>query len=339
MKPKEYIINVLRDISRISNRIRIDMLKNILGLPLLMYVDNVGDWIRQFGFKLEERYVSFETEVILNLIEKLDKKFDEWEKSEKKYYLFDGKEENHEDHVSINDVSDAQKFQILRTLAFLDDVEVIELYQTIQSIIDRYKNDKMFKTELLTSIPEGKLPQNPEELITIISKKYSFDTFINFLREDISTHKLYSAEKLLEKPFSLRRDLKSKHFDFFNEEFKRTSGIEPINLFDINEHFFFFFTVEDYFVAKSKLASFKKRFHLFKIFLLKEEKSIINLIFSIFPDAHLVDYKNQTITVQNLSDIDQFEPEVFNELFNNYIIHSNTFEIKFLRKKSLEQDK
>lgn len=326
MNPKEYIINVLGDLSRISNKIRIDMLKNILELPLLMYIDNVGDWIRHHGFKLEERHVSFGTETIHNLIEKLDKKYDEWQKSVKKYYLFDDIEEDHEDHVFTGDVSELQKFQMLRNLAILDDVEVKELYQIIQSIIDNYKNNKILKSELLTSIPREKLPQNSDELISIISKDYTFEKFIGILKRDMKTNKLNFSKHFFEQRVKVRRDIKTQGFDAFFEDFKRMSGIEPINVIYINEHLFIFLSSENYFQAKRRFTLFKKKFRFLKIFFLREEKNFFNLIFSLFPDAYLhqikVDYKKQTITIPNPTNNDQIEPEVLNELFNKYIVHS-----------------
>lgn len=348
MNPKEDIINTLLDLSKISNRIRLDMLKNILDLPLLMFIDNVGDWINQYGFKLEQKFISFETEPILNLIEILDKVFKDWQISEKKYNKVDniGKADHTlltpTENIVLDHDSELQKYQILQALAFFNDVEAIKLYADVKFIIYNHKSN----SELISIIPDEILSNTSklEEIISLISKKISFDKFIGILNKEISSFEILVKgvdHDFLIRQISFKKAIfgsKTKISKFFYEEFINQCGIKPVNIIQINRDVFIFFSPEDYFVAKSKQKYFSKLLQKsLKLTILREVNTLLNVIIFFFPDAKLekhFDRKKQvhSIIVKYLTNNNQIEPEVLNELIDKYIIFSDKVEFDFLRR-------
>ncbi|MFX1448305.1 MAG: hypothetical protein ACFFCG_09220, partial [Promethearchaeota archaeon] len=79
------IVNLLTNITNVSNRIRLDMLQNILQVAKenKWYFDvKIFEWANQFGFRIEGDHLIFEKGSMLEFIKMLEQKFEEWKTME-----------------------------------------------------------------------------------------------------------------------------------------------------------------------------------------------------------------------------------------------------------------
>lgn len=79
-------VDRLKNISNVSNKIRLDMLQNILKISNenKKYFDiKIFEWANQFGFRIEGDYLTFDTGAMLEFIKMLEEKFEEWQRTEK----------------------------------------------------------------------------------------------------------------------------------------------------------------------------------------------------------------------------------------------------------------
>ncbi|MHA1255994.1 MAG: hypothetical protein ACTSPS_10400 [Promethearchaeota archaeon] len=79
---EEEIINRLRDVIKISSKIRLDMLMNILNMEQESFDEKIVEWQDEFNFTFDENFIKFEHISMLDFIDSLEKKFINWEKSE-----------------------------------------------------------------------------------------------------------------------------------------------------------------------------------------------------------------------------------------------------------------
>lgn len=325
MQLKRYVIDTLVEISEVSNRIRLDMLKNILNLPVFTFIEGIGECIKDNGFRLEDKFISFESESIPNIIEILDQKFKEWQMNS--YSIENLGKIEHAISTTIETVpldSEIHKYQILQNLAFFEDLDALKLYSTIQIIIDNVKS----KSDLVSLIQEENVSNSPkpEEIVSLFSKKYSFREFISTLHRITSSNQLNQIipeDAFLERSIIFRRSNMPLRVSKFFNEFK----IRPISIIEIKNNLFIFLRNEDYFEAKSHHRKIQHLLHGKKVKFLRHTDSLIRLIFAFFPDHPFPDFqidrKNHTINFQYSPSENQIEPEVLNELFNNHIIFAD----------------
>ncbi|MFW9826233.1 MAG: hypothetical protein ACFFEY_01270 [Candidatus Thorarchaeota archaeon] len=80
--------------------------------------------------------------------------------------------------------------------------------------------------------------------------------------------------------------------------FEKTKGIYPEFIVVIRQFIFFFVKKEDYFGSKVYLDSIRREFSNKKIIIIRNEKVLINMLFSFFPDLNIdtikIEYDNQS---------------------------------------------
>jgi len=80
------VVDRLKNVVNVSNKIQLDMLQNILKIPEenRKYFDiKIFEWANKFGFTIDGDHLSFETDSMLEFIKMLKQKFEEWENREK----------------------------------------------------------------------------------------------------------------------------------------------------------------------------------------------------------------------------------------------------------------
>jgi hypothetical protein len=128
---------------------------------------------------------------------------------------------------------------------------------------------------------------------------------------------------------------------FSNEElllfhfFHKITEIYPRNVIIIRNIVFFFINNENYFEAKSKLPYLRKRFVQKKVIIIREENTLLKLLFAFFPDPYIHDLRiernietdKKEIIVGFLSFIERgiaigcngVYIKAINEIFKNYV--------------------
>lgn len=72
--------------------------------------------------------------------------------------------------------------------------------------------------------------------------------------------------------------------------FHQKTRIYPQNVININKFIFFIVKNEDYFIARDYLNSIRKEL-VKKVLIIRAENTLINLIYSLFPDLYIHDIK------------------------------------------------
>jgi len=70
-------------IMRVSSRIRLDTMRDILNLEPYIFHERLIDWAEKFGFEIDGDYLNINKDKVSDFIEKLDKQFSDWEQVEK----------------------------------------------------------------------------------------------------------------------------------------------------------------------------------------------------------------------------------------------------------------
>ncbi len=83
-KEKKEIINKIRQIMSVSDKFRLDMLRDILKMEFSDFNARLLDWAVEFGFKIDGDYIIFGSAGVEDFIRNLDKQFELWTKIEKK---------------------------------------------------------------------------------------------------------------------------------------------------------------------------------------------------------------------------------------------------------------
>lgn len=121
--------------------------------------------------------------------------------------------------------------------------------------------------------------------------------------------------------------------------FEKTKGIYPDFVVVIRQFIFFFVKKHHYFSSKVFLDSMRRELSNRKIIIIRIEKTLINLLFSFFPDLNIdnvkIEYDNQSGT-REISIYFLFFKErgialgrngdyikAVNEIFKNYVIFEN----------------
>ncbi|MFX1364645.1 MAG: KH domain-containing protein [Promethearchaeota archaeon] len=72
---------------------------------------------------------------------------------------------------------------------------------------------------------------------------------------------------------------------------QKTEGIYPEFIIVINEFIFFFVKKKDYLKSQIHLKAMRRQISLRKIIIIRTERILINLLFSLFPDLNIDDIK------------------------------------------------
>ncbi|MFX0021695.1 MAG: hypothetical protein ACFE9S_05175 [Candidatus Hermodarchaeota archaeon] len=73
--------------------------------------------------------------------------------------------------------------------------------------------------------------------------------------------------------------------------FEKTQGIYPVFVVVIRQYIFFFVKKQDYFSSKIYLDSMRREIGNRKIIIVRIEKTLINMLFSFFPDLNIENIK------------------------------------------------
>ena len=163
----------LKLITETSNKVSLNTLKNYLDLEIDSFIDLILEWEKTFDFKIEGNYIYFSKEDTSELIEKLEQKFNEWQKVEKtscqQRYLtqyssriYKNKDsiissknlvDSKIDEKSISEENQSRREELLKILADLGD----------SGAISSLRGNPIF-------IPYRQLPSLPEEEKNILKK-------------------------------------------------------------------------------------------------------------------------------------------------------------------------
>lgn len=71
----------IKKIIRISNQIKLDMMRNILDLDSKMFDNKILDWASEFGFTIDGDYLIINKNTVSDFINMMDEQYAMWEKS------------------------------------------------------------------------------------------------------------------------------------------------------------------------------------------------------------------------------------------------------------------
>jgi len=171
---EEKILKKLKDVVNVSSSIRLDMLENILDLPVSQFVDKISEWKEEFNFKIKDGYIYFTKEDPSELIDKLEKSFALWQKQEMKNNKIMFKISNRELKSTI-DENQQVKEDILQMLINLGSQKAIE---------ERKRSLKDFTSRQLIDIK----PKRKKDEYDLISKFRTYD--LDFLFDSFSSDSL-----------------------------------------------------------------------------------------------------------------------------------------------------
>ena len=77
------IIEKIHKIMKVSSRVRLDMMRNILELDAKTFDNKILDWAVEFNFKIDGDFIVIENADIDGFITGLDRQFDRWKNAEK----------------------------------------------------------------------------------------------------------------------------------------------------------------------------------------------------------------------------------------------------------------
>ena len=80
---EKVLIAKLKEFAEVSQKIRLSMLRNALGLDKRTFDNKIFKWAKEFNFKIDGDFIIIEGDV-LEFINSLDNKFKDWEKGSKK---------------------------------------------------------------------------------------------------------------------------------------------------------------------------------------------------------------------------------------------------------------
>ncbi|TFG18816.1 MAG: hypothetical protein EU533_07410 [Promethearchaeota archaeon] len=111
---------------------------------------------------------------------------------------------------------------------------------------------------------------------------------------------------------SLKKKFHNEELCYLNYFFELTQ-IEPVSIIIHDNFLFFLVTSEDYLIAKSFLKRIRRQLKTYKVLIIREEMTLLRLIFSFFPDTYIHDIelnrdlisKNMLITLFFILDLDR----------------------------------
>ncbi len=76
-------IEKLKKIIKVSDEIKLDMMRKSLDLDEKTFLDNIYDWAEEFSFRIKGDLLIINQATVDDFINALDGQFSEWERSEK----------------------------------------------------------------------------------------------------------------------------------------------------------------------------------------------------------------------------------------------------------------
>jgi len=123
---------------------------------------------------------------------------------------------------------------------------------------------------------------------------------------------ILNNEVIFSQVVSLKRKFHNEELLYFSYFFKITQ-IKPTTIIIQDNFLFFLVKNEDYIVARAFLKKMRQRLRHYKVLLIREESTLLRLIFSFFPDTYIHDVelnrdpfsKNMIITLFFIFDLDR----------------------------------
>lgn len=75
-------LDKLKQMLRVSTKIRLDMMQDILGLSKKLFNEQIFRWANEFDFTIDGDYIVINKETVLEFINSLDQLYEEWKKVE-----------------------------------------------------------------------------------------------------------------------------------------------------------------------------------------------------------------------------------------------------------------
>ncbi|MFX0048759.1 MAG: leucine-rich repeat domain-containing protein [Candidatus Hermodarchaeota archaeon] len=164
----EKLMKKFRQLFKVSSHVRLDMLKNILDLPVNQFIDKIAEWKNEFNFEIKDDYIYFTKEDPSELIDKLEKSYAIWKDSEKKPEKIIYKIENRQLKSTFNSSNQ-------------------QLKERIQLILERLERPEKSKKEVLPArelnyqsikdIPTGEILTDPTLRVL---RDYDLDDYFKF---------------------------------------------------------------------------------------------------------------------------------------------------------------
>ncbi|TFF88657.1 MAG: hypothetical protein EU549_02615 [Promethearchaeota archaeon] len=81
-KDEKELIEKIKKIVKVSNKIKLDMMRKSLKISEDEFLDKIYDWAERYDFRIDGEYLIINKETISDFIDSLDSQFDEWNKKE-----------------------------------------------------------------------------------------------------------------------------------------------------------------------------------------------------------------------------------------------------------------
>ena len=79
-KERKELLEKIREMLEVSNRIKLDMMRDVLKMDKSTFNSKIFGWARQFEFIIDGDYLNVNKEMVSDFIDELDRKFDVWRK-------------------------------------------------------------------------------------------------------------------------------------------------------------------------------------------------------------------------------------------------------------------
>lgn len=130
---------------------------------------------------------------------------------------------------------------------------------------------------------------NLTDTITNLDNKINF--FYEFIRLMYYFYLMlskFAAENIIfSKEVKIRRKFSNYEIKIFNYFQTKTGGYYPDNVIVLNRFVFFFLSPQFYFSLSNYIHKIRKDFNGKKVLFIRNEKKLINLLFSFFPDTYI----------------------------------------------------
>lgn len=95
---------------------------------------------------------------------------------------------------------------------------------------------------------------------------------------------LYTLELTIKQKIT---NLELKYFQFFLE----MTDVHPKHVIIIEKYLFYFVAPRDHFKASKKIGKLRRTIKNYKVIIIRQERTIIKLLFGVFPDLYVHDVK------------------------------------------------
>jgi len=287
---REMYIKRLREVAEVSSRMRIDMLKDIIRLPLIPFIDIIFEWVNQYQYAILNTYINLESESLEKLIDILDLKFEEWKRTEQYSLKYDSVNKI-ENSISVFDESQEHnsnmgeelKFKLLQMLGEFGDKDAVKILKTFKEIVNNLESKEKFINDFIHLIKDSNLDKtiSNENFFNILANSITLMNFLSLLDNIWGTH--FSTSKIIISGNNNTNRLKNS--------FRRSAKTLPDQIIRLYKHYFIFVKRKDYEYAKMFANKTTKRLlgREGRYFILRTPKSIIELIANILENVLDID--------------------------------------------------